>query len=124
MFPLSRREFLKGTALLAAAASTDLLAPAADAAQEQTAPRAGGDRLNVAVVGVRGRGADHIRGFAGRNNCVVTHVCDVDTAAGPRAITAAASGQQGQRPTFERDLRRLMENRDIHIISIATPNHW
>ncbi len=123
MFSLSRREFLKGTALLAAAAaSTDLLAPATEAVQAQ--PAAGGDRLNVAVVGIRGRGADHIRGFAGRNNCVVTHVCDVDTSTAQRAIDAVARGQNGQRPTFERDLRRLMENRDIHIISIATPNHW
>jgi predicted dehydrogenase len=125
MFSLSRREFLKGTALLAAAAAgADLTASNTEATQAQDRPAAGRERLNVAVLGIRGRGRDHIRGFAGRHGCVVTHLCDPDTAPAEAASRAAASAQQGQRPTFVQDLRRIMDNRDIHIVSIATPNHW
>src|SRR5262245_28937067 len=128
MFPLSRREFLKGSALLAAGAAAVGTFGEAEAQQTPTAPgqNAGGaqNRLNVAVIGVKGRGMDHISGFAGRNNCVVTHVCDCDTQFAERAITAAAGRQNGTRPTFVQDLRRIMDNRDIHIVSIATPNHW
>jgi predicted dehydrogenase len=122
MHLLSRREMLKGTALLAAAAALPKLPETVAAAQAQNRGAAG-DRLNVAIIGVNGRGMDHVRGFAGRNNCVVTHICDCDTAVGGRAVTAAERAQ-GQRPTFVQDLRRLMDNRDIHIVTIATPNHW
>ncbi len=126
MFTLSRREFLKGSALLAAAAAgVDLSTSVSDAAQTQPTPAGNGDRLNVAVIGIRGRGRDHIRGFAGRHGCVVTHLCDCDTASVPQAtITQTASAQGGQRPTFVRDLRRIMDDRNIQIVSIATPNHW
>jgi predicted dehydrogenase len=126
MFTLSRREFLKGSALLAAAAAgVDLSSSSTEAAQANPAPAGNGDRLNVAVIGVRGRGGDHIRGFAGRHGCVVTHLCDVDTATVSDAVlTRAARAQQGQRPTFVQDLRRIMDNRNIQIVSIATPNHW
>src|SRR5947209_1875513 len=125
MFSLSRREFLKGTALLAAAAAgANLTASNTEASQAQGQPAGGRDRLNVAVLGIRGRGRDHIRGFAGRHNCVVTHLCDPDTAPAEAAIRQAAGAQQGTRPQFVQDFRRIMENRDIHIVSIATPNHW
>src|SRR5690242_213495 len=87
MFSLSRREFLKGSALLAAAAaggsfSTEQ-AEADPPVQANPNPGAGGaaGRLNVAVIGVRGRGMDHINGFLNRAlNCRITHICDVDTA--------------------------------------------
>jgi predicted dehydrogenase len=130
MFPLSRREFLKGSALLAAGAATAAtFTDAADAqtAQQPPAPGGAANRLNVAVVGVRGRGLDHVNGLAGRHNCVVTHVCDVDTNLGDRvdrALRTAADRQDGVRPEFVQDLRRIMDNRNIHIVTIATPNHW
>ncbi|MCI0456321.1 MAG: Gfo/Idh/MocA family oxidoreductase [Gemmataceae bacterium] len=125
MFPLSRREFLKGTALLAAAAaSSELLGQDAEAAPNQNNQGAANDQLNVAVIGVRGQGLGHVRGYAGRHNCIVTHLCDVDTAVTGPAVDAAARGQGGRRPAVVQDLRRIMENRDIHVVSIATPNHW
>src|SRR5579872_1226212 len=36
------------------------------------------DRVRVAVVGVRGRGWDHIRGFGSAPNAEVAAVCDID----------------------------------------------
>lgn len=116
---LDRREFLMGSAGLAAAS----LLPASTEAAQQNNQGSANERLNVAVIGVRGRGMDHVAGFAGRNNCVVTHVCDCDTAVVGPAITRAEKAQ-GVRPQFEQDLRRIMDNKEIHIVSIATPNHW
>jgi len=124
MLSLSRREFLKGTALLAAGASTlSLTETAVEAApvQQNGGPN---DRLNVAVIGVRGRGRDHIHGLAGRYNCRVTHLCDADSSTAAAAIAYTQKQQGGAAPTFVQDLRRIMENRDIHIVTIATPNHW
>lgn len=118
---LSRREFLKTTGAAGAVTGASFLADLQ--AGERPSPRGPNERLNVCVIGIRGRGADHLRGFAGRNNCVVTHVCDADSGAARNAITNVNKAQ-GSEPRFEQDLRRIMENRDIHIVSIATPNHW
>ncbi len=121
MFSLSRRQFLKGTAALAAAsAGAHLLQPASEAAQQNGGPN---DRLNVAVIGVRSRGRSHVGGFAGRHNCRVTHICDCDEAVIGGAMNSAERSQ-GFRPTFVQDLRQIMDNNDIDIVSIATPNHW
>lgn len=123
MLPLSRREFLKGSALLAASAATAGLEPVTHALEQNPAPGGANERINIAVIGVRGRGLDHIRGLADRHNCRVTHICDVDT-----AVTQQASDlireRQGAAPTFVQDMRRIFENRDIHAVTIATPNHW
>ncbi|MBI3407256.1 MAG: Gfo/Idh/MocA family oxidoreductase [Planctomycetes bacterium] len=120
----SRRDFLRNSAgLVGLMAGGDILKAAQDRGAPAAAPRGANERLNVAVIGVRGRGVDHITGFAGRHNCVVSHMCDCDTNVASRALQAARNGQNFD-PTFVQDLRRIMDNRDIHIVSIATPNHW
>lgn len=126
MFSLSRREFLQGTAAAAAGvAGASLLDQELLADQEQQANRRGAanERLNVAVIGVRGRGRSHVSGFANRHNCVVTHICDCDSGVIGPAMRAVRD-RQGREPTFVQDLRRIMDNRDIDIVTIATPNHW
>ncbi len=130
MSNLTRRDFLRGTASLAALAGTQLLAPSdrADAAQSATpapAPRGPNERINVACIGVRGQGRGHVQGYAGRHNCRVTHICDVDLS--PEIVGRAAElarRAQGVAPEVVQDLRRIMDNPDIHVVSIATPNHW
>ncbi|MBM3992765.1 MAG: Gfo/Idh/MocA family oxidoreductase [Planctomycetes bacterium] len=123
---LDRREFMQQSAGLAGVIGSGFFlseTEANDRPQAQATPRGANERINVAVIGVRSRGRDHITGLAGRHNCVVTHVCDVDTAVVGGAVELARQ-RQGSAPTVVQDLRRIMENRDIHAVSIATPNHW
>jgi predicted dehydrogenase len=123
MFPLSRREFLKGSALLAASAATAGATRMLEIPVEGQAPGGANERLNVCVIGVNGRGMNHVDGFANRFNCRVTHICDVDSAVVRRAVSRV-NERQGAEPTVVTDMRRVFENRDIHVVSIATPNHW
>jgi predicted dehydrogenase len=118
MANLTRRQFLQGSAALAGAA----LVSRADEPRPQSST-AVADRLNVAVLGVHGRGREHVRGYAGRNGCIVTHICDADSAVVGPAMDAAERAQH-RRPTYVQDLRRIMDDRSIHVVSIATPNHW
>jgi predicted dehydrogenase len=116
----SRREFLNRSAILAAAAA----AGTAVEADDKPAPtRAQADKLRVAVVGVRGRGMSHVSGFLGKNNCEITTVCDCDEAVIGSAMKAI-EGKQGKAPKFEKDIRKVVADKDIDIVSIATPNHW
>jgi predicted dehydrogenase len=120
---VNRREFLHESALWSAAvaAVSGLRVPFVESAAEKA-----GDvnsQLRVAVIGVKGRGRDHLTGFAGKHNCLVTTVCDVDTAFADPAIKIVEKAQ-GKAPKFEQDLRKVMEDKNIDIVSIATPNHW
>ncbi|MBY0524421.1 MAG: Gfo/Idh/MocA family oxidoreductase [Gemmataceae bacterium] len=125
MSSMNRRAFLRDSAMFGAALAAARAVPesfaAADPAVRQGDPNS---QLRVAVVGVRGRGRDHVGGFAGKNNCVVTTICDCDEAVIGPAMTAATKAQQGREPKYVKDLRKILDDKDIDVISIATPNHW
>src|SRR4051794_38185972 len=127
MRPLNRREFLHDSAAVAAAlaGAAAILEPLQAAEAEATPTKKGdaNDRLSVAVIGVHGRGMSHVHGFANKNNCEVTVVCDCDSGVIGPAMKAVEKAQ-GKAPRYEQDLRKLMDDKSIDIISIATPNHW
>lgn len=81
------------------------------------------ERVRIAVIGVRGRGSDHARAFANHREAEVVAVCDVDDAAFPTAVKRVEEAT-GKAPKVERDFRRLLDDRSIDAVSIATPDHW
>jgi predicted dehydrogenase len=122
---LNRRDFIKDSAVLAALAGAGVVGKATAAAKSEKAAKSGDadGQLRVAVIGVHGRGRSHIQGFAGKNNCVVAVICDVDSGVIGGAMTQAEKAQ-GSVPKYEQDLRKVVEDKNIDVISIATPNHW
>jgi predicted dehydrogenase len=121
-----RREFLSSsTALTAALAALGPGARLVNASEKSATASRGpaNDRLRVAVMGVNGRGMSHIQAFAGRNNCIVATVCDADVGVIGPAMSLCLS-KQGFFPRFEADIRKVLDDKSIDIVSIATPNHW
>ncbi len=126
MRPLNRRDFLSESALLAAAAASAGSLSTANAAEDKPkteAKVAANDKLRVAVIGVNGRGMSHVDAFAEKNGCIVTTICDVDKGVIGNAMKQVAK-RQGKEPKFEQDLRKVVEDKDIDIVTVATPNHW
>lgn len=81
------------------------------------------DRLRVAVVGVNGRGQAHMSAFSKLPNVTVSHFVDVDSdVLAKRAAEFAARGHPA--PRTERDYRRLLDSKEVDIITVATPDHW
>ena len=81
------------------------------------------DRLRVAVVGVNGRGQAHMSAFTKLPNVAITHLVDVDAQVlAKRAGEFAAKGNAA--PKTERDYRRLLDSKDVDIVTVATPDHW
>ena len=113
----SRREFLKLTG--AGIATTALGVTASSYAGILGA----NDRVRVATCGLRGRGKDHLHGFAHVPGTEIAALCDVDESVlNQRLGDVEKLGLP--KPKSYVDVRRLLEDKDIDAISIATPNHW
>ncbi len=82
------------------------------------------DRINVAMIGVNSRGKSMSGTFASQKNANVACICDVDERAIPKAIKAAMDVNPANTPKSEKDCRKVMEDKTIDAIYIATPDHW
>ena len=106
---MNRRYFLMSTAAVTTASR----------ANPQRLPS---DTVRVACVGFNGRGRAHIQGYLKTPNTEIAALCDVDEAVLERGLkTVEAAGRK--RPAAFTDLRKLLEDKSIDAISIATPNH-
>ncbi len=85
--------------------------------------KAANEAVNVAVVGLGGRGRDHLHEFLKRSDVRVTALCDVDQAALERAQSEVEKAK-GVRPRGYADMRALFDDRGVDAVSMATPNHW
>src|SRR5690606_25947376 len=79
-----------------------------------------------AVVGIRSRGTAHINAWCDlkdSHNVRIKTLCDTDEAFfAERSKTV--SDKTGEKPLNEWDMRKVLDDKDIDVISFATPNHW
>lgn len=80
------------------------------------------ERVRVACVGVRGQGQSHMRAYAKMPNVELAALCDVDESVLNQRLKDAEA-LTGKRPAAFIDIRKLLEDKSIDAISIATPNH-
>jgi predicted dehydrogenase len=82
------------------------------------------DRINMAIVGINDRGHALSQAFARLNTyCEVAALCDVDKRAIEKS-TEAVKKIQTRTPKSEKDIRKMLEDRQIDAVAIATPDHW
>ena len=112
---IERRDFLKttGKAITVGAAALALGGKILGA----------NERVRVAICGVRGRGNDHIHGFSHVPGTEIVAICDVDENVSSQRI-GEIEKMGLPKPKSYVDIRKLLEDKDIDAISIATPNHW
>ena len=84
------------------------------------------DRINVAVIGIRGRGVSHIDAWCNlkdSHNVRIKTLCDTDEQFfDPRSKTVFE--KTGATPLTEWDMRKVLDDKEIDAVSFATPNHW
>lgn len=108
----SRRSFLKIAGLAASGAFVPYHWSSAQEKQESA-----NDRLNVAAIGVGGRGSGIGRQAAQQGNMVAC--CDVDRQHAERFAAAV-----GGKCEIYHDYRKLLERKDIDAVTVGTPDHW
>jgi predicted dehydrogenase len=114
MHAVDRRHFLKTSAATLAGLSALTYAGAADKPNE---------KIVLAFMGVRGRGKELLRGFSKLDNVEVAYVCDPDENVVPPALKELNKNQK-RTPKVEKDVRRVLEERDVTALVIAAPDHW
>ncbi|MFP4366780.1 MAG: Gfo/Idh/MocA family protein [Bacteroidales bacterium] len=82
------------------------------------------DRVNVAVIGIRGMGQSHIRSYQALKNVEVTALCDVDENLFAERVKNHFTDKGLREPTLYTDMRKLFEDKSVDAVSIVTPNHW
>ncbi len=80
------------------------------------------DTVRVACVGVRGQGRTHIEHYLQMDNVEIAAVCDIDESIlNARLDEIEKKGKK--RPAAYTDIRKLLDDKSIDAVSIATPNH-
>jgi len=125
---ISRRDFAVRVAAAAAglAVGGDFLTPRAEAAPHVGSRILGAnDRVVTASIGIHGQGNALKRGFARVPNLEIKTLCDIDANLADERITdAQLKDVPTFTPGFVQDLRRVLDDKDIDAVVIATPNHW
>src|SRR6476469_6877865 len=86
-----------------------------------------GTKVRVAVMGTGGRGTELGRLYAALPGVQVATVCDVDekrVAAAATAIEAVAKKSDNPAPTPVGDFRKILDDKEVDGMIVATCNHW
>lgn len=118
---LHRRSFLRTTALtvlgsgIVAAVPMEVLA----AIRKRVAPA---NVIRVGLIGCKGQGWSNITSMLKISEVQCVAICDVDQ----NILNQRKADLQkiNNNPTLYTDYRKLLENKDIDVVIIATPDHW
>lgn len=111
--PTNRRQFLKLASAGVAAATTYCGTQVSQA-------KSANDRISVALIGCGGRGMGDAGQFKKLPNVEVSYVCDVDE----RRLALAAKNFDLPAGKGVTDLRRVLDDKSVDAVIVATPDHW
>lgn len=123
---LTRRQFLKSSAVVAAAAAWPTIVPAS-----VFGAGAPSNRITVGCIGVGRMGLGDLREILGFKQARIVAVCDVDSKRAKHAqqLVETHYSKQSQDGTYKGcatygDFRDLVAREDIDAVSVVTPDHW
>ncbi len=121
---VSRRQFLGRSAQQAAGVAVGVVGLTAGVASGSVG-RGGSpsERVRVGVVGVRNQGRLVAGELAKLSDVEVKTLCDVDESQFAPAVHAVVEAGRRE-PQTEREFRRLLDDRSLNAVVIATPDHW
>jgi hypothetical protein len=118
----SRRDFIKNSALsLSSLALLESMPIESLGAYRKKV--AASDRLNIGLVGVKNQGYNNLRAFLKVKDVHVLGLCDVDDEQLDRRQQDVVKLGESK-PTLYKDYRKILENKDIDAILVASPDHW
>jgi predicted dehydrogenase len=111
MKSINRRDFVRSSLLSSAAL-----------ALSQSRILGANDDIRIAVVGIRSKGKEHIELFRNTPGVRIVALCDVDKDILDQG--AQKFKDRGEKIDLYADVRKLLEDKNVDAIVVATPNHW
>lgn len=118
----TRRSFIRKGALGASATAASFLIPPALWARH-TGIIGANDRIRVGLIGCNGMGYSDLSSLMRLPNMEVAALCDVDARVLDRRVAEIVEAGH-KKPQLFGDYRKLLENQDIDVVVIGTPDHW
>jgi predicted dehydrogenase len=118
MTRITRRHFLGTSAAVTVSAGSSLISAKSLFSQ----PLGANQKIHVAVVGFHSKGLQHIEKFHQHPNARVVALCDVDEEVLNREKEKFSKRNESVK-TY-RDIRRLLDDKDIDAVAVAAPDHW
>ena len=112
---ISRRDFLRSSAVTAAALAVPTIVPSSVFGAD-----APSSRITIGSIGLGGMGTGNMKGFKGKSGSQVVALCDVDTGHRDQARLIAELDEKSS----YNDFRDLLARDDIDAVVVATPDHW
>jgi predicted dehydrogenase len=98
-------------------------ATAAAVAASQQKSVAANDKIDVAVIGLGGRGGNHMDYYSKIPDANIVALCDVNQAALERG-QARVEKATGKKPKGYADMRQVFDDKEVQAVSMPVPNHW
>lgn len=119
---MDRRNFIKKSAITATGLSlTPLMGKSYNSIFGQSAP---GNKIKIALIGCRNQGWSNLQTFLKYSEVECVSLCDIDD----HWLYLRASEiekRTGKRPPqLVKDWRRVIDNKDVDMVIIGTPDHW
>jgi len=81
------------------------------------------DKIVASIIGVGNMGSGHVKRLLTRSDVELKTIVDIDQTAAERAQQEVYRAT-GSRPNTEEDFRRMLEDKSIDVVMVATPHHW
>lgn len=115
---MNRRDFIYRSAILGAGAS---LSPMfVRAARKQVSAN---DKIGVGLIGCNSMGFSDLSSFLNNSEVECVALADIDQGVLDRRA-AEVEKRQGKKPAMYKDWRHLIDNKDVDVVIIGTPDHW
>lgn len=117
MSDINRRSFIKKSGMAAGAVTVASMMPGVVSCNSPS------DRVRVGLIGCRSMGFANLKTFLTEENVTCEALCDIDK----NVLEAKASEVEKitqRRPLIYSDFRDLIDNADIDVVIIGTPDHW
>jgi len=117
--PISRREFVRKSALAVSAAA--VAGPLIRSVRGgEPGPN---DKVRLGLIGSGGMGRGDLECFFLNPEVECAVICDVDDAMIAKGLEVCASKER-KRPDTVKDFRRVLDRKDVDVVLVATPDHW
>lgn len=114
----TRRTFIKKAAITTAGLG---LAPAFSATMSGCAPS---DRINIGLIGCNGMGFSNLRSFLEHPEVECLALCDIDESVLNKRAADVEKIRGNKPANLYKDWRRIIDNKDINLVIVGTPDHW